>query len=268
MDKEEFKKSVEATFDDVSRRYDENRFFAISASKMAELLPPAERLKILDLSTGTGSVAMAIASKYRNASIEAVDLSQGMLEIARSKAREKGITNIRFRQCDVEKIAYTSATFDIATCGYGLFFYPEMEATYRAICKTVKPGGLFLFSSFTHEAFNPHAELFLNRLEREYDVEPGSQIRERLKTQRQIEDLVASSEFSTLDVIHEPIRYTISVADWWSLLNNAGFKSLLDQLDERQLEQFKQDHLMEIEGLSDENGIELIADTMFGVVGL
>jgi ubiquinone/menaquinone biosynthesis C-methylase UbiE len=268
MDKEEYKKIVEATFDDVSCRYDENRFFNIAASKMAELVPPAEGLKILDLSTGTGAVAIALAGRCRDAVIEAVDLSQGMLEIAKSKARDRGITNIRFRRCDVEQMAYASASFDIVTCGYALFFYPDMEATYQAICEIIKPGGLFLFSSFTHQAFNPHAEMFMERLERDYKVEPSSRIRERLKTQQQIEALVATSTFDTFDVIHEPIRYTISVADWWSLLNSAGFKSLLDQLDERQLEKFKQDHLMEIQGLSKENGIDLIADTMFGVVGI
>ncbi|MES9990794.1 MAG: class I SAM-dependent methyltransferase [Candidatus Thiodiazotropha sp.] len=267
MDKEEFKKGVEATFNDVSSRYDENRFFAISASKMATLVPAAERLKILDLSTGTGAVAIAIASKHQDASIEAVDLSQGMLAIAEAKARERGITNIGFRCCDVEKTRYPSATFDIVTCGYGLFFYPDMEATYQAMCKAIRPGGMFLFSSFTDAAFNPHAELFLNRLQHDYNIEAPSRIRERLKTPQQIEALAATSGFKSIDVIHEPIRYPITTAEWWSLLNTAGFKSLLDQLDEQQLEQFKHDHVTEIEEIANNADIELNADSLFAVVG-
>ncbi|MCU7922786.1 MAG: class I SAM-dependent methyltransferase [Candidatus Thiodiazotropha sp. (ex Dulcina madagascariensis)] len=268
MCEEEYKKRIEATFNDVSRRYDENRFFAISASKMAELVPPAERLKVLDLSTGTGAVAIEIACKHRDASIEAVDLSQGMLEIAKSKARNKGITNIGFRQDDVENIVYDNDTFDVVTCGYGLFFYPDMEATYQAICKAVRPGGMFIFSSFTETAFNPHAELFLRRLESDYKIEAPSRLRERLKTKQQIEALATTSEFNGIDVIHEPIRYPISIAEWWSLLNSAGFKSLLDQLDERQLERFKKAHLMEVKELSDGATVELNADTLFGVVSL
>jgi ubiquinone/menaquinone biosynthesis C-methylase UbiE len=105
MDNEEYKKGIETTFDDISRCYDENRFFAISASKLAELVASAERSTILDISTGTGAVAIEIACKHQNTSIEAIDLSQGMLEIAKSKARLKGITNITFRQCDVESMA-------------------------------------------------------------------------------------------------------------------------------------------------------------------
>jgi ubiquinone/menaquinone biosynthesis C-methylase UbiE len=268
MDNETYKMSVEATFDDVSHRYDENRFFAIAASKMAELLPTVDGLEILDLSTGTGAVAIAVAGKRPSASIEAIDLSLGMLERANTKARENGLTNIVFRQCDADKIAYADNRFDIVTCGYGLFFYPDIEETYRAICNVVKPGGMFIFSSFTEHAFNPQAGLFFKRLENDYNVEPPSRMRERLKTMEQIQELVASSEYSSLEVINVPIRYSIKVAEWWSLLNSAGFKSLLDKLDERQLQRFKEEHLDEVQILSDNGSMELNTDSLFGVVNL
>jgi ubiquinone/menaquinone biosynthesis C-methylase UbiE len=268
MDNKTYKMSVEATFDDVSHRYDENRFFAISASKMAELIPAVDGLKILDLSTGTGAVAIAVAGKHPNASIEAIDLSLGMLERAKTKARDNGLTNIAFKQCDVDKIAYDENRFDIVTCGYGLFFYPDMEETYRAICNVVKPGGMFIFSSFTEHAFKPQAELFFKRLENDYNVEPPSRMRERLKTRDQIKELAATSGFNSIDVIHVPIRYSIKTAEWWSLLNSAGFKSLLDKLDERQLQRFKEEHLNEIQALSENGPMELNTDSLFGVVSL
>jgi ubiquinone/menaquinone biosynthesis C-methylase UbiE len=268
MNETEYKKGIEANFDNVSRRYDENRFFAISAAKMADLVPTADGLKVLDISTGTGAVAIEIASKYKRASIEAIDLSQGMLEIAKSKARVRNITNITFRQCDVDRLDYTDHTFDIVSCGYGLFFYPDMEATYQAICETIKPGGVFIFTSFTDAAFNPYAECFLQRLEKDHNVDPPSRIRERLKSKHQIEALVATSRSNNLEVIHEPIRYPISIDQWWSLLNSNGFKSLLDQLHPQQLESFKELHLEEIRELCDGSNLELNADSLFSVVHL
>ena len=268
MDSKEYKKKIEATFDDVSSRYDENRFFAISAAKLVELIPHSGSLNVLDLSTGTGSVAIEIACKYPDADIVAIDLSRGMLSIAESKAQEKGITNIEFRQGDVEGLVYDSHTFDLVSCGYGLFFYPDMEATFQAICKMVKPGGVFIFSSFTEKAFNPHAELLLKRLEDDYKVEAPSRMRARLKTKQQVETLVSNIESGSIKVIHEQIRYPISIEAWWSLLNSAGFKSLIDQLDEQQLARFKSDHLMDIEGVSTGSFLELNADSLFGVVAL
>jgi ubiquinone/menaquinone biosynthesis C-methylase UbiE len=268
MDEIQYKKGIEANFDNVCQCYDENRFFAISAAKMADLVPSTGSLKILDISTGTGAVAIEIASKYKDARIEAIDLSQGMLEVAKSKARVKDITNIAFRQCDVEHMQYADHTFDIVSCGYGLFFYPDMEATYQTICKVVKPGGVFIFSSFTDTAFNPYAECFLQRLKKDHNVDPPSRIRERLKSKHQIEALVSTSRYNRLDVIHEPIRYPISIDQWWSLLNSNGFKSLLDQLHPQQLGSFKQVHLEEIRELSDGASLELNADSLFSVVRL
>ncbi|MCG8061696.1 MAG: hypothetical protein JAZ21_18035 [Candidatus Thiodiazotropha taylori] len=50
--------------------------------------------------------------------------------------------------------------------------------------------------------------------------------------------------------------------------DNTGFKSLLDQLDERQLERFKADHLKGIHNSANNVIVELSADTLFGAVNL
>lgn len=268
MDTEQLKKNIEATFNDVSGRYDQNRFFAISAARMAELIPFMEEMNVLDVSTGTGAVAIEVARKYRHAKVEGIDLSPGMLKQAKIKARAEALDNIEFAQCDVEAMPYDEGMFDVATCGYALFFYPDMEASYRAICRTLKPGGMFVFSSFTSEAFNPYADIFLRRLERDYKIEAPSRLRERLKTEAQIEALAMSCGHARVEVERYPIRYAITVDNWWSLLNNAGYKSLLDQLNHEQLLQFKRKHLGEIEAASDDETIELNADTLFGLVNV
>lgn len=266
MDSNSIKKNIEKTFNDVSSRYDENRFFSISAKKMAELVPLNNEMRVLDLSTGTGAVAIEVAKKYKHADVEAIDLSQGMLDKAKAKAKENNICNISYKRCDVDKVDYHPEIFDVVTCGYGIFFYPDMENTYKNICKTIKPGGVFIFSTFTKEAFNPFAELFLNRIENNYNIETPSRLRERLKTRDQVEKLAATAKHKKIEVIHYPIRYKITVNEWWSLLNNAAYKSLLDQLDYEQLQAFKDEHIGEIEELSMGGLIELNADTLFGVV--
>lgn len=266
MDVKQFKNAIEATFNDVSSRYDQNKFFAMSANRMAELVPFTESMNILDVSTGTGAVAIEVARKYPHARVEGIDLSPGMLKQATIKAQVEGLDNIKFEQCDVEAMPYDEGVFDVVTCGYALFFYPDMEASYRAICRTLKPGGSFVFSSFTNAAFNPYAEAFLKRLERDYKIEAPSRLRERLKTQEQIEELAGSGGHTRVKVEHYPIRYSITVNEWWSLLNNAGYKSLLDQLSHEQLLLFKQEHLAEIESGSDNGVIALNADTLFGIV--
>jgi ubiquinone/menaquinone biosynthesis C-methylase UbiE len=266
MDKIQIKNQIESTFDDVCGRYDSNKFFSISAKRMAELVPSLKCMNILDVSTGTGAVAIEVARKYRDSNIKGIDLSLGMLDIAKKKAEDGGLNNITFCQCDVDEFPYGNEVFDTITCGYALFFYPDMESTYQAICKMIRPGGSFIFSSFTKEAFNPYSGLFLNRLELDYKIEAPSRISERLKTEQQIINLTTLSDHDSVNIEYYPIRYSITVNDWWSLLNSAGYKSLLDQLSDKDLIKFKYDHLGEIESISSEGVIELNTDTLFGVV--
>ncbi|MBW9260683.1 MAG: class I SAM-dependent methyltransferase [Candidatus Thiodiazotropha sp. (ex. Lucinisca nassula)] len=263
MDTIEYKQALQTTFDKVSSRYDQNSFFGISAKRLAELLPAAEGLHVLDVSTGTGSVAIEIATRHQDAQIEAIDLSTQMLDIATKKAQQMELTNIRFIQSDVDELSYPAGKFDVATCGYAMFFFPDMEASYRAICKTVKPGGQLICSSFTDTAFNPYAELFLHRLKTEYDVSPPGELKDRLKTAKNWQTLVESSDYTDLVIIEEPIRYPVSVDDWWGLLNSAAYKSLLDQLKPEQLEAFRREHTAEVTAISDNGTIELNTDTLF-----
>ena len=266
MDKENIKREINATFDDVSERYDENQFFHISAQRLAEYVPDIKDMKILDLSTGTGNVAIAVAKKHRNSKIEAVDISYGMLQVAKIKSEKEGLKNIVFKHSDGDTLTYDQHTFDVITCGYGLFFYPEMEKTYLSLYRALKKNGRFIFSTFTEDAFNPYAELFQRRIKVDYNIEVPKTTRERLKTVHQIEELASIGNPEKIEVDSFPIRYPIKVEQWWALLNNAGYKGLLNKLSEEQLNIFKQKHLEEIESISKDGLIELYADTLLGIV--
>ncbi len=266
MDYEKMKRQIESTFDQVSKRYDENRFFNLSARKMAEMIPIKKNIKVLDVSTGTGEVAIAVARKNQQATIEAIDLSLGMLTQAKIKAENEYLKNINFKQYDAEKLPYGQNTFDVITCGYALFFYPDMELTYKSLCRKIKRGGRFIFSSFTRDAFNPYAELFLQRLEKDYQIEAPKASRKRLKTIKQMKALAELSEPQKIEIEHYPIRYPITVEEWWSLLNNAGYKGLLDQLNKGQYKEFKQKHMEEINTIAIDGFLDLNSDTLFGVV--
>lgn len=266
MDNAQFKQQTASTFDDVAGDYDHNRFFAISAKQLAQHLPARDNLQVLDISTGTGAVAIAVAKQAPQAHITAIDLSAGMLAQAKNNAALNQIQNITFEQGDTDALPYLAGTFDVVTCGYALFFYPEMEKSYQAISRLIKPGGSFIFSSFTETAFTPYAALFLARISRDYGIEIPDGVSDRLKTETQINALADTCAHQSVKIEHCPIRYPITVNDWWALLNNAGYRGFLNQLSPEQLKTFKQDHLCEIKALSDNNTLTLNADSWFGIV--
>ena len=59
-----------------------------------------DELKVLDLGTGTGAIALAIAKNCPQAFITAVDASEGALKIAQENAKNLEIANIKFVQSD------------------------------------------------------------------------------------------------------------------------------------------------------------------------
>lgn len=102
---------------------------------------------IVDLATGTGDVAFSLASLFSGAHITGVDLSHGMLDVARNKLKEKAATDsalgqrIRFEQGDCLNLSHPSESFDILTIAYGVRNFENLEKGFREFHRVLKPGG-------------------------------------------------------------------------------------------------------------------------------
>ncbi|SEV95451.1 class I SAM-dependent methyltransferase [Natrinema salifodinae] len=93
------KKSIEehaARFDEKATEYDESKSdeYHACANLVVERAAPAADDVVLDLATGTGAIALAIAPDADR--VVGRDISEGMLEEAERKAADKGIENVEF----------------------------------------------------------------------------------------------------------------------------------------------------------------------------
>ena len=70
-----------------------------------------------------------------------VDLSARMLEYARKRSVEEGLTNVEFVQADAQVHPFPTATYDIAISNYGTMFFESPVAAFTNIRGALRPGG-------------------------------------------------------------------------------------------------------------------------------
>lgn len=101
--------------------------------------------EVLELGCGTGSTAVLHAPNVKR--YLAVDCSSGMLDLARAKAKEQGVTNLAFEQATVNEFNPSDARFDMVLALSLLHLLEDKEAVISRIHSFLKPGGVFISST-------------------------------------------------------------------------------------------------------------------------
>ena len=130
-----FRRLTRTQFDRLGPVWDANRSPDRTAAYEAALEGiDGDVLRALDVGTGTGDGALAIASRFPSAEIVGVDLADGMLAEARRKA-----PGIRFELADAARLPFADATFDLVAHSNMIPFFDE-------VTRVTAPRGWVLFA--------------------------------------------------------------------------------------------------------------------------
>jgi enediyne biosynthesis protein CalE5 len=100
--------------------------------------------RVLDIATGSGEPALTAARIVgRSGRVVAVDMSPGMLAIARERIDAAGLHNVEVIESDAESLNLDASSFDAVLCRWGLMFMPDLDGVIRAMYRALKPGRRF-----------------------------------------------------------------------------------------------------------------------------
>ena len=142
-DPEKFKVRDASSYDAVAGDFDRftRRFTPPIAFRLNTMAGLKDGDQVLDVGTGTGVVALDAAARVgRKGRVTGIDLSQGMLAIARKHGIPyNGV--LEFREMDAEHLAFGDSSFDSVVSLFALLHFPDPLLALREIHRVLRPGG-------------------------------------------------------------------------------------------------------------------------------
>jgi ubiquinone/menaquinone biosynthesis C-methylase UbiE len=115
---------------------------------------PQAGQRLVEIAAGPGDTGFMAAPHLGSGRLVTTDLAPAMLEAARTRAMELGITNVDFQLLDAQAMDLADSSFDGAICRWGYMLMPNPAQALRETRRVLKPGGRLAFAVFTGPADN------------------------------------------------------------------------------------------------------------------
>ncbi|MFF3499878.1 class I SAM-dependent methyltransferase [Streptomyces sp. NPDC003247] len=143
-----FKAQQERNWHELSSGWDRwYELFERGADPVTRILLEGSHLRnagsVLDIGSGTGQPALAAAARVPEGRVVGVDQAEGMLAVARRRAVEQELTNVRFLRQDAEELDLEEGEFDAVVSRWSLMFLPDADRVLHTAFRALRPGGTF-----------------------------------------------------------------------------------------------------------------------------
>lgn len=149
------KQQVSEMFNNIAHRYDFlNHLLSMGIDKIwrrkvINLIKPLKPKIILDVATGTGDLALALA-KVNPEKIIGLDISTGMLEKAKMKSKNAQLSQlIEFKEGDAENLPFEDNSFDVITVAFGVRNFETLSKGLKELLRVLKPSGKLFILEFS-----------------------------------------------------------------------------------------------------------------------
>jgi len=198
---EKFWDRISNKSDKLAKRFEQNYIKIVENTKKHLNI----RDIVLDYACGTGIISNEIANKVKE--IHAIDISSGMIAVAKRKAGEHKIENINFAQSTIFDERYKGESFNVILAINILHLLEDTQKVMLRINELLKPGGSFISATACLGEKKSFLSIFLFLLSK-IGIIPNMK---NFKVS-ELEDLIANGNFQiveTENLSHTPLDYFI-----------------------------------------------------------
>lgn len=246
-------------WEEVAAEYARDRLgiFGRYAGRLLDLLHPSPGSALLDVGAGSGIVALQATARIGLAGrVIGSDIATAMMRLAKQAAVARGVTHVAFCSMDAERLGFPDDSFDVVTCAFSLFQFPDMGRALGEMRRVLKPGGRLGLSNWGPGYFSPVASLQRN-LFREFGLKallPNPIVFRPAK----VETLLREAGFTAVELIEETdeVWFENSEEVWAFNLDMGPFPMMLRrQLSVEQRDELVRQFRAMLKGLMTDRGI-------------
>ncbi len=188
----------------VVRQASIREFSAPVSHWMVDAIDPQPGQRVLELAAGVGETGFLVAELVAPVGgVITSDQSQAMLEGARARAAELGLSNVEFQELNAEWIDLPVASVDAALCRWGYMLMADPHAALVETRRVLRPGGRLALAVWDAIEKNPWARLPASELlERDLIKAPTPDVPGpfALSDEERVSELLRESGFSDVHV--------------------------------------------------------------------
>jgi ubiquinone/menaquinone biosynthesis C-methylase UbiE len=194
---------------------------AAQLERLLSYLSLADGQVILDLGTGNGYVAMAVAGKFPGTRVIGVDVATQAIGRNRELAEAQGLSNVEFLVYDGVTLPFPDNHFDAGVSRYVFHHLPRPDTSLTELARTLRANGrLVLADAVRHEADEAD---FINRFQK---LKRDGHI--RMHRRADFIELVSRHGFHALESFDSSLSFTRERAPEYDALLAAVPETLLE----------------------------------------
>lgn len=248
-----------------------DRWYGEATRQMLDLARIRPGQRVLDVAAGAGEPAVSAAERVGpSGHVLATDLSEGIVELARQVARERGLEQVETRAMDGEKLDLPDASFDAVLCRLGLMYMPHPVTALREWRRALRAGGRVAVAVFSTPERNSWGAIPASIIRRRAQLPPpvpGQPGAFSLGGPGVLEGMFREAGFADVEIRAVPVPHrAISAAEFVRVAREAfgGFNAMMAHLPSEERESVWNEVEGSMRGFETPGGFEVPGECLVG----